>query len=54
MTNKFLNQDALFIHEQERILHNSGDYSSVSDEIGGKYTDSVLPVYTDKGVLLFR
>ena len=56
LTNKFLNQDALFLHIQERNLHNSGEYTTVKGEgeESDNYVDSVIPMSSDKGVLLYR
>ena len=53
----FLNQDALFLHHQERHLSATGSYSSLKNEPGfsaDHYTKAVLPVETDVGVVNFR
>jgi hypothetical protein len=53
--NKFLNQDTVLSAMQERILHGSG-YSTIKgdgDE-ADHYAKAVLPISSDKGVLLFR
>jgi phenylpropionate dioxygenase-like ring-hydroxylating dioxygenase large terminal subunit len=67
MASGFLNQDALFLHHQERKMHESGQYSSVgsyyldADQSSGSskddpasYSKAVYPVRTDRGVLNFR
>ena len=53
----FLNQDALFLHHQERYLSKTGDYTSVKHEANfaaDHYTKAVLPVQTDLGVVNYR
>jgi len=54
----FLNQDALFLHAQERQLASTGQYASFddgSDRSGrGKYKDVTVPIEVDRGVLAFR
>lgn len=57
LSNKFLQQDALFVHVQERMLHESGEYSTVNKgegEEGDRYVDAIVPMTSDKQVLLFR
>ena len=53
--NKFLNQDTVLSAMQERILHGSG-YSTIKGdgEEADSYAKAVLPISSDKGVLLFR
>jgi hypothetical protein len=52
----FLNQDALFLHHQERTLAKTGAYSSLlhGDAEPQHYTKAVLPIAVDKGVLNYR
>ena len=52
----FLNQDALFLHAQERMLHEKGEYSTNlhNGEDSYHYTKAVLPMTADKGVINFR
>jgi hypothetical protein len=48
----FLNQDALFLHNQERYLAKTGKYASYKtseDDSADHYTKAVLPIETDKG-----
>lgn len=57
MASLFLNQDALFLHHQERHLRATGDYSSLKNEQGfsvDNYNKAVLPVDSDVGVINFR
>ena len=57
MASAFLNQDALFLHHQERHLHHSGQYSTVgqgNDDDGNAYVDAVMPANSDLGVLNYR
>ena len=57
MMNQFTNQDALFLHAQERMLRESGEYSTVDKGEGDapdSYVDAIVPISSDKGVLLFR
>jgi hypothetical protein len=51
-----LNQDALFLHHQERTLAKTGAYSSLlhGDAEPQHYTKAVLPIAVDKGVLNYR
>ena len=53
--NKFLNQDTVLSAMQERILHGSG-YSTIKGdgEEADHYAKAILPISSDKGVLLFR
>lgn len=54
---QFLNQDALFIHNQERTLAKTGAYSSLlhgEDTEPYNYAKAVLPMEADKGVLNYR
>ena len=53
--NEFFNQDFVICAMQERILHGSG-YSTIKgdDEKADSYAKAVLPISSDKGVLLFR
>ena len=55
-TNKFIQQDAFFLHAQERALHKSGEYSTLKaeDEESDNYASAVVPVSSDKAVLMFR
>jgi len=56
LASAFLNQDALFLHHQERTLAATGQYKSVLNE-GEEpfnYNKAVYPVNTDKGVITFR
>mmetsp|Transcript_7383 Transcript_7383/g.16464 ORF Transcript_7383/g.16464 Transcript_7383/m.16464 type:complete len:582 (+) Transcript_7383:1-1746(+) len=52
----FLNQDALFLHSQERMLHERKEYSTNldEDEASYNYNTAVLPMSADKGVINFR
>jgi hypothetical protein len=53
----FLNQDALFLHHQERTLAKTGAYSSLlhgDDAEPQHYSKAVLPIAVDKGVLNYR
>jgi hypothetical protein len=57
MTSLFLNQDALFLHHQERHLSKSGAYTSVKNDpsfSADHYDKAVLRVETDVGVINFR
>ena len=48
--NRFLNQDSLFLHVQERNRHNSGEYTTIKAE-GDKsdvYANGLLPIAADK------
>ena len=52
----FLNQDALFLHHQERTMAKTGQYKTalIGDEEAYHYTKAVFPVGSDKGVINFR
>jgi phenylpropionate dioxygenase-like ring-hydroxylating dioxygenase large terminal subunit len=53
----FLNQDALFLHAQERMMHEKKEYSTLlfdEDNEPYHYTKAVLPMTADKGVINFR
>ena len=53
----FLNQDALFLHAQERKMHETKQYTTLlssADEEPYHYTKAVLPMTADKGVVNFR
>ena len=51
----FLNQDALFLHHQERYLAKTNQYQSFDNaEEKRPYSNSVLSVGSDKGVLHYR
>lgn len=52
----FLNQDALFLHHQERHMATTGQYKGYMDdgEEPYHYTKAVYPVNTDKGVINLR
>jgi len=53
--NEFFNQDFVICAMQERILHGSGYSTIKSDgEKADSYAKAVLPISSDKGVLLFR
>jgi hypothetical protein len=58
MATLFLNQDALFLHHQERSLHNHGTYTSLKNDpddlAADSYSKAILPVETDLGVVTFR
>lgn len=56
MAASFLNQDGLFLHQQERTLAKTGAYSSLvnGDDKPTNYNDAVLPIDIDKGVLNYR
>ena len=49
----FLNQDALFLHAQERMMHEKKEYSTLDGD-NDDYNKAVLPMTADKGVLNFR
>jgi hypothetical protein len=53
--NEFFNQDFVLCAMQERILHGSG-YSTIKTdgEESDHFAKAVLPISSDKGVLLFR
>lgn len=54
MSSTFLNQDALFLHGQERAMANNNLYRGSVPGSKDRYEDAILPVSTDKGVLNFR
>lgn len=56
LASAFLNQDALFLHHQERSMAKTGQYQAFmgQDEEPYHYTKSVYPVSADKGVINFR
>ncbi len=49
----FLNQDALFLHGQERALTHSGRYRTAVPA-NDSYAQNVMPTSSDRGVMLFR
>ncbi len=53
MASLFLNQDALFLHGQERALARTGRYRTAVPA-NDSYAANVLPTSTDRGVMLFR
>jgi len=58
----FLNQDAVFLHQQERLMAQKGQYTSLNpptnndgkDDEGMDYNQAILPIEADKGVVFFR
>lgn len=50
----FLNQDALFLHAQERQLAASGAYSSLDDDAGKDFAKTTMLADSDLGVSQFR
>ena len=56
LASAFSNQDALFLHHQERTLAATGQYKSVLEEGEERfnYNNAVYPVNSDKGVITFR
>lgn len=67
MASSFLNQDALFLHHQERYLAKTGEYTSLNnnhnnhnvnnnngESLASNYPKVTLPIETDRGVLSFR
>ena len=55
----FLNQDAVFLHQQERLMAKKGEYTTLhntpqSAAARDDYSQVVLPVDADKGVLFYR
>lgn len=54
MASLFLNQDALFLHGQERALAHTGKYSTSAPGANDSYAANVLPTSADRGVMLFR
>jgi len=55
----FLNQDAVFLHQQERLMAKKGQYTTLNNSnkdhhSGDEYSQAVLPIEADKGVLFFR
>lgn len=62
LASAFLNQDALFLHHQERYMHNTNQYSRVGTGDDEKqsngsiqaYSKAVYPVQTDLGVMNYR
>eukprot|EP00590_Aulacoseira_subarctica_P004876 CAMPEP_0172427894 /NCGR_PEP_ID=MMETSP1064-20121228/44030_1 /TAXON_ID=202472 /ORGANISM="Aulacoseira subarctica , Strain CCAP 1002/5" /LENGTH=562 /DNA_ID=CAMNT_0013172377 /DNA_START=113 /DNA_END=1801 /DNA_ORIENTATION=+ len=53
LTSLFLNQDALFLHGQERTFTHTGKYRTAVPA-NDSYSKNVLPTSADKGVMLFR
>jgi phenylpropionate dioxygenase-like ring-hydroxylating dioxygenase large terminal subunit len=49
----FLNQDALFLHGQERAFTHTGKYRTAVPS-NDSYSKNVLPTSADRGVMLFR
>lgn len=56
LASAFLNQDALFLHHQERTMAATGQYKTVLDdgEEPFNYNKAVYPINSDKGVITFR
>ena len=57
LASSFLNQDALFLHRQERHLAKTGQYASFDDNGtpgGSEYKRAVNPIGVDGAVLAFR
>jgi len=55
ITSLFLNQDALFLHAQERSLAHNKEYRASDPNVtGDNYAKSILPMPADIGVLQFR
>lgn len=56
LASAFLNQDALFLHGQERTMAMTGQYSSLLNEGEEpyQYSKAIYPTRVDKGVLHFR
>jgi len=55
----FLNQDALFLHGQERSLNHGDEYVTSRPHTGKKkggdsYASAVMPCSADRGVMMFR
>ena len=61
----FLNQDAVFLHQQERLMAKTGQYTTLINDVGDgsrkngasesyDYNQAVLPIEADKGVIFFR
>ncbi|GFH54435.1 hypothetical protein CTEN210_10911 [Chaetoceros tenuissimus] len=51
----FLNQDGLFLHAQERTLAHTKQYRASDPSVSSdNFADAILPVSTDRGVMLFR
>ncbi len=54
VSSSFLNQDALFLHFQERSLAHNKQYRSSMPGVSDNYASAVLPISADKGVMNFR
>lgn len=54
MSSAFLNQDALFLHTQERTMAHNNMYKGSMPGSKDRYEDSVYPIFADRGVLNFR
>ena len=54
VSSSFLNQDALFLHFQERALAHNKQYRASMPGVSDNYESAVLPISADKGVLHFR
>ena len=54
MASLFLNQDALFLHGQERALAHTGKYRTATPGANDSYASNVLATSADRGVMLFR
>lgn len=56
LASAFLNQDALFLHHQERSMAKTNQYKSFlnGSEQSYHYTKAVYPVNSDQGVINFR
>ena len=53
LSSLFLNQDALFLHGQERAFTHTGKYRTAVPA-NDSYSKNVLPTSADRGVMLFR
>jgi hypothetical protein len=54
MSSTFLNQDALFLHSQERSMALNNLYRGSAPGSKDRYEDAIFPINADKGVLNFR
>lgn len=54
LSSSFLNQDALFLHAQERSLFHNKQYRSSTPGANDDYVSAIFPISVDKGVLSFR
>ena len=53
-SSSFLNQDALFLHSQERNLSHNKQYRSSIPGTSDDYASAILPISVDLGVLKYR